>query len=315
MSDTEIFEADDFTHSVLYETASIMLLSEIFSSSPFAVSIEIFPPKTDEGDQTLREHMAALNQHSPAFMSCTYGAGGSTRDRTIDWCKEIHSDFNRTAMAHFTCVGSTKEELNQWLDRASEAGIHNIMALRGDAPQGQEGFKPVDGGLAYANELVELIRQHPAEFGIGVAGYPEKHVEAPSLAEDMDNLKRKVDAGADAIFTQLFFDNDNFFRFKDDCDKLGINIPIVPGIMPITNFARIKRITGMCGTVFPKDLSDKLEAVQDDAQAQFEVGVEFAIDQCNALRQSGVAGIHFYALNKSDACDKILGELEQLNAV
>lgn len=290
-----------------------MLLSEIFSSSPFAVSIEIFPPKTEEANQTLREHMAALNQHAPAFMSCTYGAGGSTRDRTIDWCKEIQTDFERTAMAHFTCVGSTKEELNLWLDQAAEAGIHNIMALRGDAPQGQENFKPVDGGLAYANELVELIRQHPAEFGIGVAGYPEKHIEAASLEVDLDNLKRKVDAGADAIFTQLFFNNDNFFRFRDDCDKLGIDIPVVPGIMPITNFARIKRITEMCGTVFPADLSAKLEAVQDDNGAQFDVGVEFAIEQCNALRQAGVPGIHFYALNKSDACDKIIGELEKLN--
>ncbi len=290
-----------------------MLLSEIFSSSPFAVSIEIFPPKTEEANQTLREHMAALNQHAPAFMSCTYGAGGSTRDRTIDWCKEIQADFERTAMAHFTCVGSTKEELNLWLDQAAEAGIHNIMALRGDAPQGQENFKPVDGGLAYANELVELIRQHPAEFGIGVAGYPEKHIEAASLEVDLDNLKRKVDAGADAIFTQLFFNNDNFFRFRDDCDKLGIDIPVVPGIMPITNFARIKRITEMCGTVFPADLSAKLEAVQDDNGAQFDVGVEFAIEQCNALRQAGVPGIHFYALNKSDACDKIIGGLEKLN--
>lgn len=291
-----------------------MLLSDIFSASPFVVSIEIFPPKTQEGDETLREHMAALNQHHPAFMSCTYGAGGSTRDRTIDWCREIQTDFERTAMAHFTCVGSTRDELNQWLDKAAEIGIHNIMALRGDPPKGEEDFKPVDGGLTYANELVDLIRQHPAEFGVGVAGYPEKHLEAPSMSVDMDNLKRKVDAGADAIFTQLFFENDNFFRFRDDCVNRGINIPIVPGIMPITNFARIKRITSMCGTAFPADLSSKLEAVQDDTQAQFEVGVEFAIDQCNALREAGVPGIHFYALNKSDACDKILGELEQLSA-
>ncbi|MCL4108528.1 UNVERIFIED_CONTAM: hypothetical protein GTU68_046809 [Idotea baltica] len=187
------------------------------------------------------------------------------------------------------------------------------MALRGDPPKGEENFKPVDGGLAYANELVELIRQHPGEFGIGVAGYPEKHVEASSMSVDMDNLKRKVDAGADAIFTQLFFENDNFLRFRDDCVNRGIEIPIVPGIMPITNFARIKRITTMCGTAFPASLSAKLEAVKDDDQAQFEVGVEFAIDQCNALRQAGVPGIHFYALNKSDACDKILGELEQLS--
>ena len=286
-----------------------MQLSEIFTTNNFAVSIEIFPPKTEEGDNALRRHMQTLADHDPAFMSCTYGAGGSTRDRTIQWCREIQNDFSRTAMAHFTCVGSTRDELNQWLTDAAAAGIHNIMALRGDPPDGEESFRAVDGGLSYANELVELIQEHPADFGIGVAGYPEKHLEAPSLDVDLENLKRKVDAGGDAIFTQLFFANENFFSFRDRCEQLGISIPIVPGIMPITDFARIKRITSMCGTVFPAELSSKLEAVQDDKQAQFEIGVEYAISQCQQLRDAGVPGIHFYALNKSQACQKILEAL------
>lgn len=286
-----------------------MRLTDIFSNSPFAVSIEIFPPKTEAGDDALRRHLQTLVEHEPAFVSCTYGAGGSTRDRTIGWCREIQSDFRRTAMAHFTCVGSTREELQTWLDQAAAAGIDNIMALRGDPPQGEEAFQAVDGGLQYANELVEMIRQHSHDFGIGVAGYPEKHIEAPTMDVDLTNLKRKVDAGADAIFTQLFFDNQNFFRFREQCEQLGINIPIVPGIMPITNFARIKRITAMCGTVFPVELSEQLAAVQDNDEAQFEIGVEYAIRQCQELRENGVPGIHFYALNKSQACQKILDTL------
>ena len=286
-----------------------MRLPEVFSSNSFAVSIEIFPPKTEQGDDLLRKHLGTLVEHQPAFVSCTYGAGGSTRDRTIRWCSEIQSDFQRTAMAHFTCVGSTRDELNAWLDQAAAAGIKNIMALRGDPPQGEENFQAVDGGLSYANELVELIRSHSTEFGIGVAGYPEKHIEAPSLEVDLQNLKRKVDAGADAVFTQLFFDNDSFYRFRDSCDQLGITIPVVPGIMPITDFARIKRITTMCGTIFPESLAAKLEAVQDDKEAQFQIGVDYAIEQCQQLRSNGVPGIHFYALNKSQACQKILESL------
>lgn len=286
-----------------------MKLSELFASRSFVLSIEIFPPKTADGDAALRRNLKTLIEYQPAFVSCTYGAGGSTRDRTAAWCQEIQQDFNTPAMAHFTCVGSTRAELLAWLDQASAAGIRNIMALRGDPPAGQESFKPVDGGLKYANELVELIRQSHPEMNMGVAGYPEKHVEAPSLEEDMKNLKRKVDAGADAIFTQLFFVNDNFFRFRDRCGELGIQIPIVPGIMPITDFARIKRITSMCGTEFPQDLASRLESVQDDPVAQFEIGVEHAIQQCEELMSNGVPGIHFYALNKSDACQRILDAL------
>lgn len=287
-----------------------MRLPEIFASNPFVVSIEIFPPKTDSGEEALRRHLQTLVTHQPAFISCTYGAGGSTQAKTVSWCREILNDLQRPAVAHFTCVNSTREQLNQWLDEAQAAGIRNIMALRGDPPQGQETFEAVDGGLSYANELVELVRSHPGDFGIGVAGYPEKHIQAPSPEVDLENLKRKVNAGADAVFTQLFFDNECFYRFRDSCDQLGITCPVVPGIMPVTDFARIKRITSMCGSSFPEDLSSRLKAVQEDADAQFEIGVEHAIKQCEALRESGVPGIHFYALNKSQACQKILESLQ-----
>jgi len=287
-----------------------MRLPSLFKNQPFVLSIEIFPPKTAEGDASLKRNLQTLTEYNPAFVSCTYGAGGSTRDRTAYWCREILGTFQRPAMAHFTCVGSTRQELKDWLDTASAAGIENIMALRGDPPAGQESFQAVDGGLKNANELVELIRETHPEMGIGVAGYPEKHVEAASMEADLLNLKRKVDAGADAIFTQLFFVNKNFLRFRDKCEKLGIQIPIVPGIMPITDFARIKRITSMCGTEFPGELASRLEAVQDDAAAQFEIGVEHAIHQCQELMKAGVPGIHFYALNKSDACQRILDALQ-----
>lgn len=287
-----------------------MRLPQLFQSQRFVMSIEIFPPKTAEGDTALKRNLQTLVDYNPAFVSCTYGAGGSTRDRTAYWCKEIQQSFHRPAMAHFTCVGSTRDELKDWLRTATDAGVQNIMALRGDPPAGQEAFQAVEGGLKNANELVELIREHYPQMGIGVAGYPEKHVEASSMEADLLNLKRKVDAGADAIFTQLFFVNDNFFSFRDACDKLGIQIPIVAGIMPITDFARIKRITSMCGTVFPSDLAAKLEVVQDDPAAQFEIGVEHAIQQCEELMKAGVPGIHFYALNKSDACQRILDALQ-----
>ena len=274
------------------------------------MSIEIFPPKTAEGDAALKRNLQTLMDYDPAFVSCTYGAGGSTRDRTAYWCREIKNTFNRTAMAHFTCVGSTRQELKDWLDTAWSAGVRNIMALRGDPPVGQESFNAVDGGLKNANELVELIRETHPQMGIGVAGYPEKHIEASSMQADLVNLKRKVEAGADAIFTQLFFVNKNFFSFRDACDSMGVHVPMVPGIMPITDFARIKRITSMCGTVFPSDLAGRLEAVKDDDAAQFEIGVEHAIQQCQELIRAGVPGIHFYALNKSDACQRILDALQ-----
>jgi len=291
-----------------------MRIRDIYRDRRFGLSLEIFPPKSADGDEALRQTLAELAPYRPAFISCTYGAGGSTSKRTVDWCREIQTQHNLTATAHFTCVGHSRAELLEWLKLAVDNGVGNIMALRGDPPAGETEFKPAVGGLSYANELVGLIREHFPEMGIGVGGYPEKHPQAANLKTDLANLKRKVDAGADAVYTQLFFDNDYYFRFRDAAQQLGIQIPLIPGIMPITEFARIKRITAMCGACMPADLSSRLEAVQDDKEAQFQIGVEHAIHQCRELIDQGVPGLHLYALNKSHACRQILDALELKNA-
>ena len=284
-------------------------IAEIYHTGSFGLSIEIFPPKTEQGDDALFATLDRLSRYRPGFVSCTYGSGGSTRARTLELCVEIQKRYGLTATSHFTCVGSTRDELTAWLDSAVEKGIANIMALRGDPPEGQDAFETVAGGLQYANELVALIRGRHPELGIGVAGYPETHQEAPEAQTDLDNLKRKVDAGADAVFTQLFFINENFFDFRERYTAAGIGVPLVPGIMPITSYARIKRITAMCGAIFPDDLAAKLEAVQDDKDSQFQIGVDHAIAQCRGLMDAGVPGIHFYALNRSQACARILDAL------
>lgn len=287
-----------------------MRLKELFGSGRFVLSIEMFPPKTPAGDVSVRENLQRLLRFSPGFISCTYGAGGSTQERTLWWCEQILRELGCTAMAHFTCVGANREQLEDWLDRAVSMGVQNIMALRGDAPQGQDSFHAVEGGLSHANELVELIRSRHPDLGIGVAGYPEKHLEAATLEDDLLNLRRKVGCGADAVFTQLFFSNERFLRFRDSCESLGITVPLVPGIMPITDYARIQRITSMCGTAVPAALAERLQAAEDDADQQFQIGVDFAVAQSQQLIDEGVPGIHFYALNRSAACEQILSSLD-----
>ena len=287
-----------------------MRIAELYQTQPFGLSIEIFPPKTAAGDQVLFENLKQAARWNPGFISCTYGAGGTTSKRTIDLCEAIQSKLGVTSTAHFTCVGSTQDDLIAWLAEAQDRGIQNIMALRGDPPSGETEFKPILGGFQHANELVTLIRSEFPEFGIGVAGYPEKHPEASDLKTDLDNLKRKVDAGADAVFTQLFYASDNFYRFRDDFEDAEIEVPLVPGIMPITEFGRIKRITQMCGTEVPVKLASRLEAAQNDKAEQFKIGVEFAIKQCQELIHEGVPGIHFYVLNRMDACERILEALD-----
>jgi len=289
-------------------------IRNIYQPDQCAISIEIFPPKTEEGDAALGQTLERLARYQPAFISCTYGAGGSTSKRTITWCERIQQQYGISATAHFTCVGSTRDDLCEWLHKARESGIRNIMALRGDIPQGETEFQAVDGGLKYANELVTLIREVQPDMGIGVAGYPEKHLECPTMERDLENLKRKVDSGADAVFTQLFYDNTHFLDFQNRCDQLGILQPIIPGIMPITNFARIQRITQMCGAIIPEELHARLAAAQDDNQAQFEIGVDHAIAQCRELITAGVPGIHFYVLNKANACERILDALDMTTA-
>jgi methylenetetrahydrofolate reductase (NADPH) len=221
----------------------------------------------------------------------------------------VHNDFSVHVAAHLTCVGRTVDELRAFLQDAKERHVDFIVALRGDPPKGEESFKAVEGGLQYANELVELIKTEYPEFGVAVAGYPETHQEAPNRASDLDNLKRKVDAGADIIITQLFYDNDDFYRWRDRCEQMGIDRPMIPGILPVTNVKQIKRIASLCGANLPPEFLQRLEAHVDDPQGQFDAGVYYATRQVEDLVARGAPGVHFYCLNKSRAVATILRAL------
>ena len=250
---------------------------------------------------------------NPDFLTCTYGAGGSTQGKTLEIVSEVKKRFDVPVASHLTVVGSTVDQLRSYLQDAADQSVDYIVALRGDPPQGSETFEAVDGGLSYANELVDLISAEFPDFGVLVAGYPEKHKEAPSMQVDLDNLKRKVDAGSHAIVTQLFYNNDDFFRFRDQCADAGISIPVVPGLLPVTNLDQVKRIASMCAATLPKDFVDRLSE-RDDKEWQYQVGVEHAIEQTRGLLDGGVEGLHFYVLNRSDATSEILGAVD-LNRV
>ncbi|MCP4640523.1 MAG: methylenetetrahydrofolate reductase [NAD(P)H], partial [bacterium] len=236
---------------------------------------------------------------SPAFVTCTYGAGGSTSKQTLDIVTRVRCMFKVPVAAHLTCGGTTKDELRVYLQEAASRGLEGVVALRGDPPKGESTFTAVEGGLSYANELVELIRGEFSSFGVAVAGYPETHPEAPSRTVDLENLKRKVEAGADVVITQLFYDNDDFYRFRDRCEAMHLNVPIVPGILPVTNLTQIKRITSLSGAALPAELLNRLEVHAENPQGQFDVGVYHATRQVEDLVKRGVPGVHFYVLNKS----------------
>jgi methylenetetrahydrofolate reductase (NADPH) len=277
-------------------------------SSP-CFSFEFFPPKTDEGWTNLRRTLADLAPLDPGFVSVTYGAGGGTRDRTLQLVTEIKQTTGIEAMAHLTCVGHTRAELETIIERLLDARIENVLALRGDPPAGQASFLPVIGGLHFAWELVELIRRRDHTLCVGGACYPEGHMEAPSRDEDLKNLKRKVDAGLDFIITQLFFDNAFYFDFVERARRIGINVPIVPGVMPITNYEQLNRFIRMCGATVPMKLAMQLEKVKDDPEVVTQFGVAHATVQCMELLNRGVPGIHFYTLNKSPATRMIVSAL------
>jgi methylenetetrahydrofolate reductase (NADPH) len=283
-----------------------MRVADAYGAGKFGLSFELFPPKTPESEAELFRHLVDLAAFHPSYITCTYGAGGSTRTKTLDVIERVRRDFRCPVASHLTCVGSTIADLRAYLNEALARGVSNIVALRGDPPQGQQEFRVTDGGLRYANELVTLIRAEFPQFGVAVAGYPEKHQEAPSIEIDLRNLQRKVSAGADVVITQLFYDNADFFRFRDACEKLGIRAPIVPGVLPVTNLAQIRRITAMCGARLPPRFVAALEAHDNDAEAQFEAGVEFATAQVQELVDAGVPGVHFYVLNKSPATCRVL---------
>lgn len=284
-------------------------LAQIYAPGQFGLSFELFPPKTDKGVESLFRHTDRLAEFRPSYITCTYGAGGSTQDRTLQIISQVHQKYDLPVATHLTCVGSTADEIRQYLQQAWDLGVENVVALRGDPPQGEKKFQATEGGFAYANELVEFVHQEFPEMGIVVGGYPETHQEAISPEDDLKNLKRKVDAGSDAIITQLFYDNADFFRFREQCEALGISAPIVPGLLPVTNGAQIQRIAALCGAKLPASFVEDLQKHEDDPAGQFEVGVEFATRQSEELISAGVPGIHFYVLNKSEAAQRVLGAI------
>jgi methylenetetrahydrofolate reductase (NADPH) len=272
-------------------------------------SFEFFPPKTEEGERNLYNALAELKPLEPAYVSVTYGAGGSTRDKTIEIVSRIKQEYGLEAMAHFTCVGATVDQLRDTLDEMREVGIDNVLALRGDPPAGQEEWVKTEGGLEYSRELVDLIRRdYP--FTIGAACFPETHIHASSAEDDLRYLKAKVDAGAAFLITQLFFDNAVYEDFVARARAIGIDVPIIPGILPITNIAQLKRITGMCGASIPDGLMRELELRADEPEAVLDFGVAYATLQCAELLAKGAPGIHFYTLNRSPATRAILGALK-----
>ncbi len=289
-----------------------MSLQTAFQAERFVISFELFPPKTSKGEANLYRHVKKLMQFQPDFITCTYGAGGSTRDKTLEIVQNVKSEFQIPVASHLTLVGSTVDQLRDYLTTAQESGVDYIVALRGDPPQGSNQFVQTEGGYRYANELVELINQEFSGMDVLVAGYPETHREAPSPELDLENLKRKVDAGADVVVTQLFYHNVDFFRFRDRCEAIGINVPIVPGILPVTNLGQIERIASLCGACLPSEFTQRL-GEKDDKEWQFEVGVEFAIQQTRELINAGVPGIHYYVLNQSPATIRILDAVNVQN--
>lgn len=274
-------------------------ISDLFTLNRPLRSLEFFPPKDDAGVENLRQTASALKSIHPDFVSVTYGAGGTTRDRTAQVCAMLKNEFGFTVMPHLTCVGHSRAELGEIADRIHGGGFRNIMTLRGDPPKGATEFKVTADGLRNANELVALLKSRKSDFCLGVAGYPEKHPEASSLAVDLDNLKRKVDTGAAFITTQLFFDNAQYYRFVEKCRAAGITVPIVPGIMPVLSLKQIRRFTEMCGATLPAKLITRLEVAAENTDVVEMIGLDWALTQIRDLLAQGAPGYHLYILNRA----------------
>ena len=273
-------------------------------------SFEFFPPRTDEGERNLGRALAELSRLRPTFVSVTYGAGGSSTEKrkTIDIVRHLKRDYGMEAMAHFTCVGAAVGQLREMLDTMRDAGVENVLALRGDPPPGATEWTATEGGLSFSRELIELIRDE-YDFAIGAACFPEVHIHATDAESDLRYLKEKVEAGARFLITQLFFDNQAYYDFVARARELGIDVPIVPGIMPITDVGQIKRITDMCGSNIPGRLLRELELRGDQPGSVTDLGVAYATLQCADLLANGAPGIHFYTLNRSPATRAILSAL------
>ena len=281
-----------------------MRIDQILGLGKPGVSFEFFPPKTEAGFAQLFKTIDELHPLHPTYVSVTYGAGGSTREKTVELVERIQRELKIRSMAHLTCVGHTADEIAKILDDLWAAGIRNVLALRGDPPAGQSQFVVTEGGFANADTLVAFIKSRQ-DFCVGVAGYPEGHPQCLNRTRDLEHLKRKVDNGGGVVITQLFFDNDEFYRFRDHARAMGIKVPIVAGIMPILNVAQIKRFVSMCGAKIPQPLLLRLEALEQDPEAVHTAGVDYATRQCEDLLKNNVDGLHFYTLNKSKATVQI----------
>jgi methylenetetrahydrofolate reductase (NADPH) len=285
-----------------------MRIAEILDQRRPVFSFEFFPPKTDDGHHTLEATLEILKDDSPDYVSMTYGAGGSTRNATVELTRWIKQDLGIEAMAHLSCVGEPTERLIEILEQIEEAGVENVLALRGDPPRGQSEWQPHPGGLHYSVELIRLIRER-FDFCVGAACFPEVHPDAPDRQSDLGYALAKQDAGVGFLITQLFFDNELYFEFVEEARAAGITVPIIPGIMPVTNYGQIKRFTEMCGATIPDELEQQLNGRADDPEAVAELGVAYATLQCSDLLARGAPGIHFYTLNRSPATRAILAAL------
>jgi methylenetetrahydrofolate reductase (NADPH) len=273
-------------------------LADLYARPGLTLSVEFFPPKTEKGEENLFSEIEIIKRLKPSFCSVTYGAGGSTREKTVDLVETIHDGCGLEVMCHLTVVGQSKAEACAVLARLKEKEIENLIALGGDPPQGMDDWRPHPDGFQHAIELVREARS-VGGFSIAVAGFPEVHPRAASRESDLQFLKEKVDAGAAAVITQLFFDNDDYFRFVEDLRKLGVTVPIVPGILPILSASQVRRFTALCGAKIPAKLERELATVEHDDNAAVELGIDYASRQCEALIEFGVPGLHFYSLNKS----------------
>jgi methylenetetrahydrofolate reductase (NADPH) len=285
-----------------------MKISEVFKKKKQGISFEFFPPKSTAGKDAFLKVVKDLNAFGPLYVSVTYGAGGTTRDRTINTLEWIKEETDLTVMSHLTCIGATKHSLDALLKEYQARGIDNILALRGDPPKNLPDFDPEQGEFQYAKDLVDFVKTYDY-FSIAVAVYPEGHPQSPSLEKDLEYTKRKIDAGADFAVTQMFFDNRCYYDFMDRAAKQGIVIPILPGIMPIIDCRRIVEFAGICNATVPREVLDRMEPVLDVPEEMRKLGVEFSIKQCEDLIRHGVRYLHFYTMNRSDSISEILNSL------
>ena len=285
-----------------------MKIRDSLTHKKFSLSFEVFPPVRNGNIESLYRTIAELRELNPDFISVTYGAGGTTREHTIEIASKVMNEFGINALAHLTCVQTTKDEIAAILDTLTDKKIENILALRGDPPAGEATFVKTEGGFHYASDLVAFISAR-ADFCVGVATYPEKHIEAPSMEADLQNLKRKVDAGADFTISQLFFSNDDFYRLRDMAMAKKINVPMIPGIFPILNYKQVLRIVSLCGARIPGHLGEKIENLKDKPEEIEKYGIEYATIQAADLIENEVPGLHFYSMNRSEPAKRIVRDL------